>query len=192
MNSGSEYILEGLVTTSGPEGGTHIAAMGPIVREGFRELILRPFQSSTTFRNLRHRGRGVFHVTDDVQLLATAALGLLVKQPSLRATPDGKGHIIADSCRWYQFEVRKVDDARERSEFRCDVTDHGALREFVGFHRGRHAVIEAAIAASRVQLLGREAVEREVERAQIIVDRTGTDAERETLAMISEFVHQHE
>ncbi len=68
-------ILEGVVTTRDPHGRLNVAPMGPIVDAEMRELRLRPFQTSTTFRNLKTTGCGVFHVTDDVLLIARAAVG---------------------------------------------------------------------------------------------------------------------
>ena len=69
-------IIEGIVTTTGPEGGMHVAAMGPWVDEAEREtvqitrLVLKPFASSQTAANLVRVPAGVFHVCDDVLLLA--------------------------------------------------------------------------------------------------------------------------
>ena len=74
-------ILEGLVTTVDPDGSMHLAPMGPRIGPDGRRLLLRPFPSSHTFRNLKIHGEGVFHVTDDVLLLAKAALGEAPLQP---------------------------------------------------------------------------------------------------------------
>ena len=61
-------ILEGLVTTTDPDGGMHIAPMGPRVEPDWSGFLLRPFPTSQTFRNLKARGEGVLHVTDDVMV----------------------------------------------------------------------------------------------------------------------------
>ena len=63
-------ILEGLVTTIDPDGGMHLAPMGPRITADWKRLLLRPFPTSHTFQNLKARGTGVLHVTDDVLLLA--------------------------------------------------------------------------------------------------------------------------
>ncbi len=70
-------ILEGIVTSQNSAGALNIAPMGPIVDESLTWLHLRPFQTSTTFRNLKETGCGVFHVVDDVLLIAQAALNRL-------------------------------------------------------------------------------------------------------------------
>ena len=40
------------------------------------------FALSVTYENLKHAGEGVFHVTDDVELLARAAVGRLEDLPA--------------------------------------------------------------------------------------------------------------
>ena len=70
-------ILEGIVTTISPAGEVNIAPMGPRVDAEMRRLLLRPFNTSQTYRNLRQHGEGVFHVTDDVLLLAQISLDLI-------------------------------------------------------------------------------------------------------------------
>src|SRR6478752_2855462 len=65
--AGGVMIIEGFLTTISADGTVNIAPMGPIVDEDWRRLLFRPFQSSQTFANLRRTGRGVFHVTDDVE-----------------------------------------------------------------------------------------------------------------------------
>jgi len=80
-------ILEGVVTTLSTEGALNIAPMGPIVSPDLdmSKFTLRPFKSSTTYRNLKARGEGVFHVTDNVLLLAQAAIGApLEPEPATR------------------------------------------------------------------------------------------------------------
>ena len=69
-------ILEAIVTTVNPQGVPNLAPMGPKVEsEDLQRFILRPYRTSTTYRNLRDRGEGVLHVTDDVLTLARAAIG---------------------------------------------------------------------------------------------------------------------
>ena len=89
-------ILESIVTTLDEDGAVHIAPMGPDVSDGFDHFVLRPFQTSRTFANLQRTRQGVLHVTDDVELMARAAIGRFDETP---AAPAGTGHPGADSGR---------------------------------------------------------------------------------------------
>jgi hypothetical protein len=177
-------ILEGIVTTLNADGGVNVSPMGPIVDETLDRLWLRPFNTSTTFGNLKRTGRGVFHVTDDVELLAQSAVGQPSPLPRLIATPGGDELIIADACRWYAFEIESLDDSTERTSIVVRVTERGALREFLGFNRAKHAVLEAAILATRIHLLGAAEVVAEFDRLKVAIDKTGGAAEHRAFAFL--------
>lgn len=68
-------IIEGLCTTRHRDGSINLAPMGPVVDAELTSFLFRPFKSSTTYANLKATGCGVFHVTDDVELIARAAVG---------------------------------------------------------------------------------------------------------------------
>jgi hypothetical protein len=68
------------------------------------------------------------------------------------------------------------------------VVHTGTRREFLGFNRARHAVLEAAILATRTHLLPAEEIRAAFERLQVIVDKTAGPREQEAMAMLTEYV----
>jgi hypothetical protein len=70
--------------------------MGPRVDRQFTHLLLRPFQTSTTYQNLKRTGEGVFHITDDVLLIAKAAVGRLLPVPALEPAPHVAGFVVRE------------------------------------------------------------------------------------------------
>lgn len=181
-----DMILEGLVTTLSPEGTAHLAAMGPRVEpEKMTRLWLRPYCSSQTFRNLQRHGEGVFHVTDDVLLLAQTVVGQLASLPPLYPAQKVRGFILSTACRYYEFRVCALDASQERALLEAEVVASGRFRDFLGFNRAKHAVVEAAILATRVHLLPREEIEAEYRRLAVLVDKTGGEAERQAFALLA-------
>ena len=75
-------ILEAIVTSVDGHGRLNIAPMGPRVDPDLllqpvpngMTMVLRPFNSSRTYRNLIETRKAVVHVSDDSQLLARAAV----------------------------------------------------------------------------------------------------------------------
>lgn len=183
-------ILEGVVTTLDPGGEVHIAPMGPLVDDRLERLWLRPFRTSTTFQNMRRTGIGVFHVTDDVELVARAAIGRLDAAPHVIAAANVPGAILADACRWYAFEVESLDESAERTSLVARIVDRGVQREFFGFNRAKHAVVEAAILATRVHLLDAEQLLAEFERLALPVGKTGAAAEVRAFALLRDYVQE--
>ena len=179
-------ILEGIVTTIAPEGELNIAPMGPIVSDDMRSLVFRPYHASHTYRNLKSHGEGVFHVTDDVFLLAQAAIGAVAPIPEMIRAETLLGYILADCCRYYEFRVVKTDDSTERVTMNAEVTHHGWKRDFFGFNRAKHAVVEAAILATRTAFLPMAEIEAEFRKLETIVGKTGGPREKEAFALLKE------
>lgn len=177
-------ILEGLVTTLGPDGRPHLAPMGPAVDPGMTRLLLRPFLTSTTYQNLVRHGEGVFHVTDDALLIARAAVGAVGEFPPVRPAARVRGSVLSDACRYYEFVVQGVDPAEQRVRIDAEVVAAGTLRDFIGFNRGKNAVVEAAILATRFHLLPAEEIAADFRRLRVIVDKTGGPAEREAMTFL--------
>jgi hypothetical protein len=185
-------ILEGIVTTLNADGTVSISPMGPEVDAEMRQLVLKPYQTSTTFANLRRTGQGVFHVTDDVELIARAAVGQVDPPPEMLPATAIDGRILAGTCRWYALRVRTLDERQERTRIVCDVVDSGRLREFFGFNRGKHAVLEAAILATRVEFLPGDEIVSQFEKLAPLVEKTGGPAERRAFEFLERFVRQHQ
>jgi uncharacterized protein len=183
-------ILEGIVTTRNEDGWTNVSPMGPIVDDSLDRLWLRPFQTSTTYRNLKRDGAGVFHLTDDVELFAQAAIGQPDPPPPLIAGRPPRSPVLADACRWFAFEIESLDDSAERTSIVARVTERGVLRDFLGFNRAKHAVIEAAILATRIHLLPANDTRAEFARLQTIVNKTGAAAEHRAFELLTNYVNQ--
>lgn len=181
-------ISEGIVTTLCADQRVNISPMGPEVDASLRTLVLKPFRTSVTYQNLKRTGQGVFHVTDDVELLARAAVGVPDPLPPLEPAPEVEGRILSGACRWYAFRVRSLDDSAERTRIECDVVASGRLRDFFGFNRAKHAVVEAAILATRTEFLPAVEILAEFSRLRTIVDKTGGPAERRAFDFLAEFV----
>lgn len=181
-------ILEGIVTTLFADGTVNVAPMGPEVDPAMSRLVLKPYQTSTTYQNLKRTGQGVFHVTDDVELLARAAVGTLDPLPAMQPANAVEGKILSGACRWYAFRVGSLDDSQERTRIVCDVVAAGRLRDFFGFNRAKHAVVEAAILATRTEFLPAAEILSQFERLKVLVDKTGGPAEQRAFEFLSTFV----
>jgi uncharacterized protein len=164
--------------------------MGPRVDADMAHFLLRPFPTSQTYRNLKTHGEGVLHVTDDVLLLARAALGPVEPPPPLLPATAVRGRVLAGACRFYEFRVRSMDESEPRVRIEAEVVRVGRLRDFFGFNRAKHAVVEAAILATRTDFLPPDEIEAEYRRLAVLVDKTGGEQEREAFAFLRRHVER--
>ena len=182
-------ILEGMVTTRNQDGTLNIAPMGPRVDRQITRLTLRPFQTARTFQNLLRHPEGVFHVVDDVELLAHCAVGGPLTPPATQPALCVDGEVLQAACRWFEFRVVSRDIQAERATLDCEVVEQGRLRDFFGFNRAKHAVIEASILATRVHLIEPDVIRAQLQQYATIVEKTAGDQEQRAFAFLTEWIH---
>ena len=177
-------IVETIVTTVDPNGSINFAPMG--VEWGDEIIVLKPFLETTTVRNLRATGVAVVNLTDDAMLFAEGA----ISSPQLPSTPASvvKGAVLDAACSWRELRVMAIDATPPRSRIEAQVVHRGNKREFIGFNRARHAVLEAAILATRTHLLPAEQISEEFARLQVIVDKTAGSRERDAMDLLTQYV----
>jgi hypothetical protein len=177
-------ILETIVTTIDDQGGINFAPMG--VEWGEDTIVLKPFLETTTFRNLSQSRRAVINLTDDALLFAQGAISS-PQFPALPATVI-QGVVLEAACSWREVEVTTIDASPPRSRIAARVVHRGTRREFIGFNRARHAVLEAAILATRTHLIPAEQIQEEFARLQVIVDKTAGPREQEAMELLTRYV----
>ena len=177
-------IIETVTTTINPDGTVNCAAMG--VEWGDEVIVIKPFPSTRTLRNLEATGAAVVNLTDDILLFTQAALG--DPHPPTLPTATVAGAVLADACSWREVKGEAIDASGPRARVTTQVVARGSGREFVGFNRASHAVLEASIIASRARWLPAEEVRPELERLQVLVDKTAGPREHEAMKLVRRHV----
>jgi hypothetical protein len=167
-------IVETVTTTINPDGTVNCAAMG--VEWGDEAIVIKPYRSTRTLRNLQRSGAAVVHLTDDILLFAEAALD--DPRPPTRPAAAVDGAVLVDACSWREVAVDAIDATGPRARVSTRVVGRGTGREFVGFNRACHAVLEASILASRVRRVPADEVRTELRRLAVLVDKTAGMRER--------------
>lgn len=178
------FIIESIVTSMDASGAVNFAPMG--VEWGDETIVLKPFLETTTFRNVSATRAAVVNLTDDVYLLAQSA----ISSPQFPWSPAKvvRGAVLEAACSWRELEVLELDDTPPRSRITARVVHRGVRREFIGFNRARHAVLEAAILATRVHLLPAEQLRDELTRLRVPVEKTAGPREQEAWTLVEDYV----
>jgi len=181
-------IIETIVTTRDATGNVNVAPMGvewdPAQDES--RIVLKPFLETATYRNVSATGTAVVNLVDDVRIFARAA----ISNPTYSTVPAVAvaGVVLADCCSWREVTVTSLDSTPPRSRIDTRVVHHGTNRDFIGFNRACQAVLEAAIYATRVHMLPRDFLDSELQRLQVIVDKTAGPREFEAMALLADFI----
>lgn len=181
-------IIETIVTTVAADGAVNCAPMGVEWDPGIEPeaIVLKPFLETATYRNVFATRAAVVNLIDDVRVFARAA----ISNPAYDTVPAEvvRGVVLADACSWRELEVIAIDNTPPRSRIDTRTVHRGVRREFVGFNRARHAVLETAIYATRVHLLERSFLLSELERLQVIVDKTAGGRELEAMLLLADYI----
>jgi hypothetical protein len=167
-------IVETVTTTINPDGTVNCAAMG--VEWGDEEIVIKPYRATRTLRNLQASGAAVVNLTDDILLFTRAALE--DPRPPTRAASAVDGAVLADACSWREVTVGAIDATGPRAHVTTRVVARGSGREFIGFNRASHAVLEASILASRARRLPAGEIRAELARLGVLVEKTAGPRER--------------
>lgn len=180
-------IRETIVSTVDAAGKVHFAPLGIIADGG--GWIIAPFRPSTTLNNLRSIPFAVANFTDDVRIFA----GCLTGRGTWPSAPCAEIPVprLADTLAHAELTVTRVAEDEQRPRFHCRVLRTEAHAPFKGFNRAQAAVIEAAILVSRLTLLPRDKIEREMAYLGIAVTKTASPAEEEAWTWLMEAVRAY-
>lgn len=168
-------IRETIVSTVDRSGRVHFAPLG-LIAEG-DGWIIAPFHPSATLENLRETPFAAANFTDDVRVFAGCLTGR-GEWPS-KACEEIPVPRLAQALAHSELTVTHIGQDEQRPRFHCRVLRTVSHAPFKGFNRAQAAVIEAAILVSRLQLLPREKIEREMHYLEIAIGKTASADELE-------------
>jgi hypothetical protein len=180
-------IRETIVITANREGHVHIAPIGLIAENG--DWIIAPFRPSTTLDNLMAVPFATASHTDDVRVFAGCLTGQHL-WPTL-ASEEVPVPRLADALSHAELVVKDIKDDPQRPRLRCRVVRLVSHMPFQGFNRAQAAVLEAAILVSRLNMLSRDKIERELTYLRSAVEKTAGPREVEAWTWLAEKVAAH-
>jgi uncharacterized protein len=180
-------IRETVITTISPAGRVHITPIGLIAQE--QDWIIAPFHPSTTLDNLRVVAEAVASHVTDVRIIAGCLTGRRdwLTVPARHVRPPRLQAALAHD----EMQVVAVQDDPQRPRFRCRIIHRGNHAPFEGFNRAQAAVVEAAILVSRLFMLPRDKVEREIAYLQIAVSKTAGPEEQQAWEWLMQAIADH-
>ena len=100
------------------------------------------------------------------------------------------GAILSDACRYYEFRVAELDDRDDRTRIVAETVCAGHHRDFFGFNRAKHAVLEAAILATRTAWLPLRDLLLEFRKLEVLVSKTGGPDELAAFALLTDYLRE--
>lgn len=185
-------ITESVVTTLGPNDRWNAAALGLHPADSASDsageddrVTARTWGNTRTRRNFHRQGGGYVQFVDDPVTFADAALSIHEVEDPVLATADA----------WVEVEVERIDagesDDTRWEEWELHPVASGIEREVVPtIRRGFNAVVEATVAASRlnVDAYDDDELQRRLDYFEEVARTCGDDRVREAFDRIDEYV----
>ncbi len=181
-------VTESVVTTLGPNDRWNVAALGIHAPDADgNQPTARTWGRTRTWRNFTERGEGYVQFVSDPLLYVEAALGI-------RETD----YPVLDAAHcWVRVRVTEIDRATDGETEWVDwqlaaVESSVESRIVPTFNRGYAAVVEATVAASRldVDAYDTDKLRERISYFEVVVDRCGGPREREAFARLLELIEQ--
>ena len=179
-------IYETIITTMSRDGKVNAAPMGVIFRRD-GTILLRPYMDTLTYRNLKSTGQGVINITRDPEPFVYASMPGLRGELRLENARRVDCMRLAGMEAYIEFRVKEVVEGDGRAEVLCRMLEAYRGESFIQpYTRATYALIEAAIAATRVKVfLGRERrlieLLDEIDRCGRIVVKVASEGRFKTL-----------
>ena len=177
-------VTESVVTTLGPNDRWNVAALGVHAPDDqTAPVTARTYGRTRTWRNFTERGGGVVQFTTDPRTFVDAALTVREVDDPVLPTADA----------WVEVTVEEIASEAEgdttiRTWALAPVEDAVVTERVPTVNRGFGAVVDATVAASRLDVPGFDAAEL-LDRLRYfadVVERCGGPAEREAFDRIDE------
>lgn len=182
-----EGVVETVTTTLGPNDRWNVAALGVENLAGDGPATARTWGRTRTWRNFRERGGGYVQFTRDPVDFVEAALTVREEDEPVLDSADA----------WVEVEVEPresgEDSGTEWTDWDLRAIESGVERRVVPVtSRGHAAVIEATVAASRLDVDAYDSDELRVRLNYFegVVKRCGGPREREAFERVHDLVDE--
>jgi hypothetical protein len=178
---GIDGVVESIVTTLGPNDRWNVAALGLRGRDGDEAVTARTWGNTRTRRNFETNGRGYVQFSRDPVDFTEAAL----------AVREEREPVLDSADAWAEVRVERTDSGTDGGtewvEWALTPEESRVEREVVPVtNRGYYAVVEATVAASRLDVAAYEPsrLRERLAYFESVVDRCGGPREREAIELV--------
>ncbi|MAI77014.1 MAG: hypothetical protein CBC25_07435 [Pelagibacteraceae bacterium TMED65] len=177
-------IFETIVSTINNKGQVNFAPFGIRKRKEF--IFISPYIPSKTLENLKQTKCASINYLDDSSYFVKCIVGK--KKFSKKKCLMIKGFFIKNTLSHDEVVVESVRKDKIRPIFKCKVVKQFNHKRFEGFNRANGALIEACILASRVKILEKKIILKNLDNLSESVLKTAGVSEKKNWNLIRSFI----
>ena len=161
-------IIETIISSIDQKGKINFAPFG--IKKIKNKIFISPYTPSKTLENLKDSKCAVVNYTNDSSFFVNCIIG--EKKFKKSKCKRINGFFLEDSLSFDEVVVDKICPDKLRPTFICKIVNSQINRRFEGFNRAHSSIIEACILASRVKILKKERILKDMEFLNSAVEKT--------------------
>ena len=177
-------IYETIVVTVSKEGKVNFAPFG--IKKNKKFIYISPYIPSKTLNNLDQTKCASINYLDDSSFFVKCIIGnkKFTKKKCLKI----KCFFLKDALSHDEIVVESVKKNKIRPVFKCRIVSQQNHRRFQGFNRANGAIIEACILASRVRIMEKEILIKNLNNLSESVLKTAGVSEKKSWDLIRNYI----
>ncbi len=177
-------IIESIVSSISKSGIINFAPFGIKKIENF--ILISPFIPSTTLNNLRNCKIASVNYVDKADFFVRCILKKIKFQK--KKCNKINCYYLTDSVCHDEVEVLDFLPHKIRPTFKCKIIHSSINNKYKGINRANNAIIEACILASRIKILDRKKIYKELEYLSMAIKKTSGKNELKMWNDINNFI----
>lgn len=176
-------IIETIITSLNEDKSVNYAPFGIKINKDI--ITISPYIPSITHENLKLRMSAAINYTNNANLFVSC---LLKKKIDLKKCHEINCFYIKESLKHQEIKVIDYIENAIRPEFKCKVIREENHNTFNGINRANNAIIEACILATRINLLKKEHIFKELKYLSNAVKKTSGKKEIESWQKLNTYI----
>ena len=177
-------IFETIISTVNSKGNPNFAPFG--IKRIKNYIYISPYVPSTTLMNLEQSRCASINYIDDASFFIKCITG--EKKFKKEKCSKIEGYFLKDALAHDEVIVESIKESKMRPTFKCKIVKKFEHKRFEGFNRARGSLIEACILASRVKILKKKYILKELNNLTNPIEKTAGIKEKRSWIKIKSFI----
>ena len=177
-------IFETIISTVDKKGNVNFSPFGIKKTKDF--IFISPYVPSKSLDNLKETSCAVVNYTTSSLDFVKCIIG---KKKFKKKECKFIKCFFMENCICYdEVVVVGLIDDKVRPKFKCKIVGSKNLKRFQGFNRAQSSIIEACILASRVKMIKRDKIIKDLNYLEIAIIKTAGIEEKKAWRLINEYI----
>lgn len=177
-------IYETIISTIDKNGNVNFSPFGIKKTKDF--IFISPYVPSKSLNNLKETSCAVVNYTTSSLDFVKCIIGK--KKFKIKECKFIKCFFMENCVCYDEVEVVGFVDDKVRPKFKCKIVSSKNLNKFQGFNRAQLSIIEACILASRVKMIERNKIFKDLSYLEIAITKTAGIEERKAWRLINDYI----